>query len=468
MRKRILLLLPLIVVGPLLLLVLGLGNATIDGARAACYPPAAVASDGFRIGTLNWRGASHYTSNPHPGERPFRERVPHMVSKIDASGASIVGFQEFEQPQADAFLSATDGAWALVQGRRQGQDSTADAIAYQPAAWTVEDIRHVSIHYGRPIIQVPLVRFTSTHDGTAIWVLNTHHPADAVGGSPTMRDAAVRIETRTLLELHASAPDTPLLLTGDMNDRTRFRELFQELTIGWATANPTDDQIDWIAGSPTVTFTDTVVDRTTNDGAQHYTDHPYVHTTATTAQRRDAPTPDSATSVNPTCDTTATTSLTDVSSELLTDLHERIAAMLDTPTGLCELSWTIGAPCTYSNQCPKVVDALYGGTGLGRGYGNGQDVAQGIIDAGLAQSHGTGASSAPPVGAVISYDSNDGVGHVAIYVGDDTIFGNDYGCSAHGVYGCVGFTNIHTPAGSITWALPTASFDLGGMPVGSS
>ena len=30
-----------------------------------------------------------------------------------------------------------------------------------------------------------------------------------------MRDAAVRIETRTLLELHTNGPNTPLLLTGD-------------------------------------------------------------------------------------------------------------------------------------------------------------------------------------------------------------------------------------------------------------
>lgn len=115
----------------------------------------------------------------------------------------------------------------------------------------------------------------------------------------------------------------------------------------------------------------------------------------------------------------------------------------------------------HKNQCPKVIDAVYGGPGLGRGYGNGQDVAQGIIDAGLAQAHGTGLDPLPPVGAVVSYNRGDGVGHVAIYVGGGKIFGNDYGCSAVGVYGCVGFADVRAPAGAVTWALPKQSFDLG-------
>lgn len=148
--------------------------------------------------------------------------------------------------------------------------------------------------------------------------------------------------------------------------------------------------------------------------------------------------------------------------ELSAELSARIDAMLRTPHGLCALAWTHGAPCTYDNQCPKVVDALYGGPGVGRGYGNGQDVAQGIISAGLAQARGTGLDPLPPVGAVVSYNSGNGTGHVAIYVGNGRIFGNDYGCSSNGVYGCVGFADVHTPTGSVTWALPKQTFDLGG------
>jgi hypothetical protein len=163
-------------------------------------------------------------------------------------------------------------------------------------------------------------------------------------------------------------------------------------------------------------------------------------------------------------DTSCTLSPMTVAGNLSAELSTRVNAMLHTTNGLCALPWTHGAPCTYDNQCPKVVDALYGGPGVGRGYGNGEDVAQGIINAGLAKAHGTGLDPLPPVGAVVSYNTGNGTGHVAIYVGNRKIFGNDYGCSANGVYGCVGFADVHAPGGSVTWALPKQAFDLGGMP----
>ncbi len=889
MKKSLLLGLPLVLLAPLMLLMLGMGNASIEAVRAACATGTTSSGSGsFGIGTLNWRGASHYTKNPHPGERPYRQRVPNMVSKIGASGASIIGFQEFEPPQAQAFLRATDGAWQIVAGKRRGHRATADAIAYQPGAWRVDEVRYVSIKYGGPIIQVPLVRFTSTGGLGAVWVLNTHNPANAVGGTDAMRDAAVRAGATALRQLQASEPNTPLFLTGDMNDKARFRRVFLAAAgPGWSSANPTDQQIDWIMGSPAVIFSGTVVDRSTNDKAHQYTDHPFVHTTAqltgsesgrpgatadlgvmptsitaarggpvrgqvvvananiktrggfnpgvraltgpspdfiTLSEVDDVPlsqmraaapgydayreklptgedagqamgsaimwrsdtwtmldggrvkivdndhtvfkgqnklwdrfaawgifqrsdgavvsviavhhmtnvyrfprqwgsplmsraeqygrgmdylidlvgvlsaygpvlvggdmnshpsdgpnaaaprmaaasyryTKDSGVIYNfyaapvevtrtweiskaavhsdhpalftrmamngagpsasaptgtppggtspagcPPCPTTGNLStvllqnvsapgnldaakvaasaayqagfrgedlvtavaiarvestwnpratngshfglwqiaqehkgkvpgwdttadifgpllnaryafalystrpgsgeakfadwipfekedyhryldaarqavaateggianITDtgcaaspiqIAGELSAALSARVDAMMRTPNGLCALSWTSGAPCTYKNQCPKVVDAVYGGNGLGRGYGNGEDVAQGIINAGLAQAHGTGLDPLPPVGAVVSYNRGDGVGHVAIYVGGGKIFGNDYGCAANGMYGCVGFADVHTPSGSVTWALPKQAFDLGGMPAAAA
>ena len=281
MKKGLLLGLPLVLIAPLLLLILGMGSANIESVRAACAATTNPSVGGsFQIGTLNWRGASHYKRNPHPGERPYGERVPNMVAKIGASGASIIGFQEFEPPQAQAFLKATAGAWEVVAGKRRGQSSTADAIAYQPSAWKVDEVRYVSIRYGGPMIEVPLVRFTSTSGLGSIWVLNTHHPADAVGGTDAMRDAAVRAEAQALRTLQEAEPNTPLLLTGDMNDRARFRQLFLSVADGWSSANPSDEQIDWIMGSPAVTFSGTIVDHSTNDNAHSYTDHPFVYTTA--------------------------------------------------------------------------------------------------------------------------------------------------------------------------------------------
>jgi len=281
MKKGILLALPLVLIAPLLLLVLGMGSASIESVRAACATTVNPTTGGsMGIGTLNWRGASHYKRNPHPGERPYHERVPNMVAKISGSGASIIGFQEFEPQQAQAFLKATNGGWAIVKGKNgSGKASTANAIAYQTSAWKLDETRYVSIRYGGPMIQVPMARFTSTAGLGSIWVLNTHNPAGAVGGTDAMRDKAVRAEATALTKLQAAEPNTPLFLTGDMNDKARFKRLFLSLASGWSAANPTDKQIDWIMGSPAATFSGTVVDQSTNDKAHKYTDHPFVHTT---------------------------------------------------------------------------------------------------------------------------------------------------------------------------------------------
>jgi endonuclease/exonuclease/phosphatase family metal-dependent hydrolase len=268
---------------PLLLLVAVAGVGGINQAVACTTAVGSSGGGDFGIGTLNWRGASHYKKNPHPGEQPYSTRVPNMVAKINASGASIIGFQEFEPPQAQAFLDATHGQWALARGRVHGHADARDAIAYQPSAWTVAETRYVQINYGGTPEDIPLVRFSSTTGIGDVWVLNTHNPADVVNGSNALRDSAVRAEAKALRQQQASDPATPLFLTGDMNDKARFKQLFLSLAPGWSTANPTAKQIDWIMGSPGVTFTGTVVDRSTNDNAHAYTDHPFVHTTATVA-----------------------------------------------------------------------------------------------------------------------------------------------------------------------------------------
>ncbi len=141
MKKGVLLGLPLVMIAPLMLLILGMGSANIEAVQAACSTAVNSTTGGsVGIGTLNWRGASHYNTNPHPGERPYDERVPNMVAKINSSGASIIGFQEFEPQQAQAFLNATNGAWSIVKGKNgRGNASTANAIAYQLRVETRRD-----------------------------------------------------------------------------------------------------------------------------------------------------------------------------------------------------------------------------------------------------------------------------------------------------------------------------------------
>jgi hypothetical protein len=299
MKKAVAVPLVVVLFFPLLMVIAVAGVGGSNAAVACSTTSPRVGGPGtFGIGTLNWRGASHYKRNPHPGEGPYSRRVANMVAKINTSGASIVGFQEFETPQAKAFLTATGGQWNIVRGRTHGgHPDPRDAIAYQPASWAVAETRYVTINYGGTLEQIPLVRFSSTKGLGDVWVLNTHNPANIIHGSNAMRDSAVRAEAAALRRRHTADPATPLFLTGDMNDKTRFKRLFLSLAgPGWSTANPGVKQIDWVIGGPGVTFSGTVTDHSTSDHGHNYTDHPFVHTTARVSSAAAAATTPGATS----------------------------------------------------------------------------------------------------------------------------------------------------------------------------
>ena len=202
-----------------------------------------------------------------------------MVTKIGASGASIIGFQEFEPPQAEAFLEATDGAWGIVAGKRRGHSSTADAIAYQPSAWKVDEVRYVSIRYGGPMIQVPLVRFTSTSDsGRSGCSTPTTPPTPsaeptrcATPRSAPRRGTAAAASRRAE---HAAVPDRrherqgPVQAAVPVAGRSGLVEpptpATSRSTGSWA-APPSPSPAPWSTRAPTT-------------GRTSYTDHPFVHT----------------------------------------------------------------------------------------------------------------------------------------------------------------------------------------------
>lgn len=264
------------------------GTASSAPTRSAPASPVPRARATLTIGTLNWRGASHYYRNPRPRESPYQVRVPYMIKAIDSSRASIVGFQEFETVQATAFVRQTHGRWALVDGVVGGHADSRDAIAYRPAYWRPTKVRLVTIDYGVIDEKIPMARFVSKTDPrVVVWVLNTHNPANVVAGDHSIRAADVAAEVHAIKAVEAEDPATPVLFVGDMNESESFADQFLGLATGWSAANPVGSgqvgrggHIDWVMGGPGVVFRHTVTDRTTNDGAHHYTDHPYVYSVA--------------------------------------------------------------------------------------------------------------------------------------------------------------------------------------------
>ncbi|HEX7739665.1 MAG TPA: hypothetical protein VF426_08470 [Marmoricola sp.] len=248
---------------------------------------ATIPSYTFRMGTLNWRGASHYHRNPYSSEQPYYVRAPHMIAKVNASGVSVVGFQEFEGPQAAYFLRHTGGAWRIIPGRysHSNRVDTRDAIAYRVKDWRLIGVRYLSILYAHGSrMDIPLAHLASTHGTWEIWVLNTHNPASvrSIGGTPASRAADVRSEAALLRSVVRGNPGDGVFFTGDMNSKVGFHhDFFAAIGKGWSAADPSSRLIDWIVGGPGVRFDQTVVDESTNDRARLYTDHPFVHTSVT-------------------------------------------------------------------------------------------------------------------------------------------------------------------------------------------
>jgi endonuclease/exonuclease/phosphatase family metal-dependent hydrolase len=122
--------------------------------------------------------------------------------------------------------------------------------------------------------------------GRTVWFANFHNPASVRGPAAHWRRLAVARETALVNRL--SARGAPVIMTGDMNDRAEF---FCPLTSrsrmhaanggsrGGPCSPPPDMGIDWILGSPQVSFAE---HRSVRGGLVSRTsDHPFVWASAT-------------------------------------------------------------------------------------------------------------------------------------------------------------------------------------------
>jgi endonuclease/exonuclease/phosphatase family metal-dependent hydrolase len=194
----------------------------------------------------------------------------------------IVGMQEFQPPQEQAFLDLTDGTWSHFPDSH-GRPGAANVVAWRTDTWQPLVTERIPIPYfgGTPVL-MPYVLLQDVA-GRRIWVISVHNPADTRGPAQQWRDAAVRIEAGLVNRLGADG--TPVLLTGDMNDRAPF---YCQVTAASAlhAANggephptcrpPAPTAIDWILGTPTLAFTGYTSTR--SGGLQDASDHPLIYT----------------------------------------------------------------------------------------------------------------------------------------------------------------------------------------------
>lgn len=237
----------------------------------------------FVVTSLNVLGASH-TQGAHArhGFGPGTSRIVALGNLLRAKNVSVAGLQEFQPPQAATF--ARDfGEYAVYPGLSLGARASDNSLAWRRSEWTVVQAGTVDIPYffgrSRPMPRVLLERRST---GQRIWFVNVHNPANIGGNQTRWRVAAVGIEARLMRQLGAGR--TPVVFTGDMNDRAAFGCPFTAQS-GMHSADGTHtaagrcylgpaSNVDWILGNDQVGFSDFVTDFGTEH--RHLTDHPMV------------------------------------------------------------------------------------------------------------------------------------------------------------------------------------------------
>ena len=212
----------------------------------------------FRVGTFNVLGSSHTARGGNrKGWASGYTRMGWAWSLIAQSGASVVGFQELEEVQYSRMRSLS--GWGAYPGPTLDRGSIRNSLAWDPDVWTLVEANSIGIPYfGGQIIRRPVVKLENIESGREVWFFNTHNPASTKGhgNNARWRAAAIGIEVRLANEL--SADGTPVVFTGDFNDRAEaFCPIVGGTTLeaanggGYSGGCDTPDRmdVDWIFGS---------------------------------------------------------------------------------------------------------------------------------------------------------------------------------------------------------------------------
>jgi hypothetical protein len=212
----------------------------------------------FRVGTFNVLGSSHTAKGGNrKGWASGYTRMGWAWSLIAQADLSVVGFQELEEIQYNRMRSLS--GWSAYPGPTLDRGSIRNSLAWDPDVWELVEANSIGIPYfGGQIIRRPVVKLKNIDSGREVWFFNTHNPASTKGhgNNARWRAAAISLEIRLANEL--SADGTPVVFTGDYNDRA---EAFCPIVGGTdlEAANggsyvggcdtPAHMDVDWIFGS---------------------------------------------------------------------------------------------------------------------------------------------------------------------------------------------------------------------------
>jgi hypothetical protein len=240
----------------------------------------------FRVGTFNVLGSSH-TAKFGGNKRGYSSgptRMGMAWSLINQADLDVIGFQEFEDPQYSRFRSLAGSGWGLYPGPTLDRGSIRDSIAWRTDKWELVEANSIAIPYFHgDMIRRPVIKLKNKESGREVWFFNTHNPATTPshGNNAHWRGVAVGIEVRLANQL--AADGTPVVFTGDYNDRAEVfcpivggTDLEAANGGGYSGGCDTPDHmdVDWIFGSG-IQFSNYV--SASNGIVGRVSDHPFVY-----------------------------------------------------------------------------------------------------------------------------------------------------------------------------------------------
>lgn len=212
----------------------------------------------FRVGTFNVLGSSHTAKGGNrKGWASGYTRMGWAWGLISQADLSVVGFQELEEVQYNRMRSLS--GWEAYPGPTLDRGSIRNSLAWDPDVWDLVEANSIGIPYfGGQIIRRPVVKLKNKASGRDMWFFNTHNPATTAGHGNNARWRAAAISLEISLANSLGSDGTPVVFTGDFNDRAEaFCPLVGGTDLeaanggGYSGGCDTPDRmdVDWIFGS---------------------------------------------------------------------------------------------------------------------------------------------------------------------------------------------------------------------------
>jgi len=239
----------------------------------------------FTVSSFNVLGSGHTAGQG--GLAPGPARMHAAVGMLVGNNVSVAGLQEFQEPQYRTFMALAGGTYDVYPGLSLGVQPVQNSIIWKQADWSLVEAHTLSIPYFHGNrVPMPYVLLRNLHSGREMWFYNSHNPADAHGPAGHWRAIATSMEGSLARSL--TADGTPMIVTGDMNDRAPFACPFASAT-GMHSADgayysggchlPRHTNVDWIFGSSSLDFSSFVTDRSSQ--SRRISDHPMVRSAVT-------------------------------------------------------------------------------------------------------------------------------------------------------------------------------------------